>query len=398
MNENTYTDVVVIKKEGHNYTLYFFKEINGELHNTLIYNDCSPSILKDFLKVKIDFFEFHNDDLIAQSGTTLYHIEDYMKYRKKGAFHYFNEQIVEDVSQRELLNLSAKKNFVLKRNVISFVLITSLLGTHVAAFTTKSTSQQPMVESSIEPVVSTEIMTPKESFISAELEIEPTSVVSRSLSSEEIQFMNVVQEYSRVYSLDYDTALKVIRENQQRIENESITEEAGIIQVLAETYSNDDSIDKKPIIENIPSSTREALLLEYAGAYGISDEDTLATILAIYRLETGRGTSDALMKYNNYGGLMYSRNGESVLCRFQTAEIGAAAQIKTFFDILEKSKNRDSYHPNKPLEENLYPVYCPEESWVGKIKEMKKEVYSDYNLEHYVVEEAPKILIRTTEN
>lgn len=403
MNERTYSDVVVVRRDGRDYTLYLFEEKNGELYKKCIYSNCSSSILREFLKVEIDFFSFHNEDLLVQSGTTLYHIEDYMRIQNKRAFYYFRKQIVEDPNKRILLTLDEKKNFVLKKNLLSFVLVASILTTQIGGSignkkveTKEMISLQTVVEMPAE--VPVETMGQKEIYISEKADIEPEYVVSRSLTEEEEQFLSIVEKYSRIFFLDYNTVLASIRENHDKIAYESMTEEAGIIEVISEAYYNDDTIDKTPIVSDLTSQDREGLLLEFAKAYGISEEDTLATILAIYRLETGRGTSEACIQYNNYGGLMTSKNGNNVLRKFKTAEIGAISQIATFFNILEKSKKRESYDPNRPMEENLFPIYCPEESWVEKVRKIKLEVYEDYNLEYHVVDEAPKILIRTSEN
>ena len=93
--------------------------------------------------------------------------------------------------------------------------------------------------------------------------------------------------------------------------------------------------------------------------------------------------------YNNFGGLM---NGGGSLRKFRSPEIGAIYHIESIIRIIGISQQKNTYDVDKPLEDNLFPYYCPEDSWPGKVKSLKKEVYGDYNLEDYV---SSKGMVRT---
>ncbi len=180
-----------------------------------------------------------------------------------------------------------------------------------------------------------------------------------SKSPQEIVRDNIVREYADMYFIDYKTAKNLISENSNNIDDKSF--ELDVIKILRDYHNNDDTIDKTPIISQLSETEKERIILHFANVYGIYDEDELAMLLAAHRVETGHGTSDVYLNYNNFGGVMV--DGEYL--KYKTVEIGAESFVRNFQIIMnntiEHIKNGDEgYDPNISLAHNMDREYCGE--------------------------------------
>ncbi|MDD2435865.1 MAG: hypothetical protein PHO63_06420, partial [Bacilli bacterium] len=334
-----------------------------------------------------------NDDLIV--------IEDYLQINHDRVFKNFNKKL-SSFNLKKLANKNLKlekdthhKKANITTKVLCYAALTGVLMLPLSLNATDNYNNE--TNKTAEAIVGTLTLEPK---LSTPPEVIEQEVVVEEVKvdPEEEYFKTKVKEYSDMYFIDYDKALALIEENKYSIENDYTNEEVGIIRVLAEEFYNNSNINKAVEVSDISSLEREKLLLSFAIVHGIDDIDTAATILAIHRLETGNGKSEACINKNNFGGLRAKGNNGYYVMSFKTPEIGAEAMINSFIRIQNRAMKKANYNPNRPLEQNINSIYCGEPSWPGKVKELKNEVMNDYNLSEYVSIEKPKILIKLKED
>ncbi len=228
----------------------------------------------------------------------------------------------------------------------------------------------------------------------------PETIEEKDLVQEnETEEDTIIKKYADMYFIDYEDAKRFVEEELEEI-NEKETFELGVINCLKNHHWYDDTlnIDKTPIISEKTKEEKETIMLEFANIYGIYDEDTLATLIAINRWETGLGTSEVYINYNNCGGVMES--GKFI--RYKTFEIGAEAFVRTFLNIknsvLEKASNYEyGFNPSYTLEGNMVGVYnggpsAEQESWLGGVKEQKAIILESEILKDYIDEDKIKTL------
>ncbi|MCM1371107.1 MAG: glucosaminidase domain-containing protein [Clostridium sp.] len=205
----------------------------------------------------------------------------------------------------------------------------------------------------------------------------------------------IIQKYADIYFIDYNDARNYVSQNINDI-NESDTFEVGVMDCLSRYHWLDERIDKQPIMSNLTEEEKERFILEIANAYGIYDEDVLATMIGAHRLETGYGTSKVYLNYNNCGGVMQYNNKTKKMeyIKSKTFEIGAISFVKTFVNIMNSvlervQNNEEGFDINKSLAYNMDPVYCahiPEEGprWYQVVDELKLKVIESGMLADYV--------------
>ena len=125
------------------------------------------------------------------------------------------------------------------------------------------------------------------------------------------------------------------------------------------------------------------------------DEDVLATLIAVHRLETGYGTSKVYLEYNNCAGVMeYDNEGNYVPVKYKTFDMGAESFADVFLkvkkQVLEKAQNNEEgFDINKSLAYNMDSVYCGEEipegqpKWYEIVEELKEHVKEEGILNNY---------------
>lgn len=134
----------------------------------------------------------------------------------------------------------------------------------------------------------------------------------------------------------------------------------------------------------------EKMLIAEFNKYEITAEEDIATMLAIFRLETSHGESQLCRKANNFGGhKKYRVIDEEIIntpIYYATPEIG----IFRFFEVYErikkqafkKMKNLQINKDATELEDVLRMVYAPEElDWSDLVKDVKKTVIEDYSFD-----------------
>lgn len=204
-------------------------------------------------------------------------------------------------------------------------------------------------------------------------------ISKKELTEEE----KMIKKYADMYFIDFDTAKALIKNNVGNLQAYD-RPEVAVIECFKEYHWNNPNIDKTPIISDLTEEEKERKILEFANIHGVEDKDVLATIIAVHRVETGRGTSNIYLNYNNCGGNMeYDPETDSQsLIEYKTFEIGAESFIKQFLYVKKTVEQSENYDPNQSLEYNMDPMYCGEiredgEKWYQIVGELKDEVLKE---------------------
>lgn len=197
-----------------------------------------------------------------------------------------------------------------------------------------------------------------------------------SKMSEEEQ---MIQEYADMYFMDYKTVNDIYHTNYDEIIGSSNPKLTFILMIKDAFYSND-SIDKEPIMTTLTSEEKETCILNIArDIYKVEDENTLALLLAIHRLETNWGESERCIYDNNPGGV---KEGNDFLT-FKTFEIGAESFVRNVLKIKNLIINENYDETN--VEYEMQKIYCEgQNSWANEVKEIKDNILSENILESYL--------------
>ncbi len=190
---------------------------------------------------------------------------------------------------------------------------------------------------------------------------------------------SVIREYADMYFMNYDTVKAIYNDNYNEIINSDNSELSLLLKVKDAFYSND-SIDKTSIITNLSPEEKEAYIIKIAKeVYKVEDEDTYALLLAIYRLETGHGTSKRCVQDNNPGGV---REGTEFLT-FKTFEIGVECFVRNTLKVRDLALADDSNLENVVY--SMQPIYCPGEiAWAIEVESIKNSILDDNELDNYL--------------
>lgn len=207
------------------------------------------------------------------------------------------------------------------------------------------------------------------------LEDESVEKVERELSETE----QMIQEYADLYFMDYKTVNDIYNDNYEEIITSDNPKRAFILKVKENFYLNE-SIDKEPIITDLTSEEKEAYIMHMAkDIYKVEDENTLALLLAIHRLETHWGESDRCIYTNNPGGVKEGNNFLS----FKTFEIGAECFVRNTLKIKDLAIIENNNETN--IEYEMQKSYCGgDNTWAAEVKDMKDEILNNNELDSYL--------------
>ena len=207
------------------------------------------------------------------------------------------------------------------------------------------------------------------------------------LESEKSATEQMIQEYADMYFMNYKCVNDIYNDNYDEINNSDNPELTFILKVKDAFYL-DETIDKEPIVTNLTPKEKEECIVNMAkDIYKVEDENTLALLLAIYRLETGWGESDLCIYTNNLGGL---KEGNTYLS-FKTFEIGAECFVRNALKIKNLAMNECSDEAN--LEYEMKEIYCKcENTWDIEVKEMKNSILNNNELDSYLNKDNKKYI------
>lgn len=198
--------------------------------------------------------------------------------------------------------------------------------------------------------------------------------------------VDFITQIGKMFHMTKSQALTAIESNPQIVESES-NPDLGIIRAIAYDYwykKDILGIDSTPTIENISRQEREQIIVDMAVLHGMDDQETLATILAIHRLETGHGTSNLCVNQNNQGGII--DDGEFL--SYPTVAAGAESFVRTVKNQRNSLIGEGIYNYNNTLAENIKDYYCTEEvsgagPWDDAVDEIKKSILENNELSNY---------------
>lgn len=342
------------------------------------------------------YIKFNNIELVIENIDLLEN-----KYLLKLKKRINRELIVKKIklfSKRNKLKLF-KNNIKGKVAIIASAGILTIFGLNI------SNDQSDLTSNTLEPIenpiIQEEIIENLESYednneviIKNDIKIVDEPLKVEELTDEE----KIIDKYSKMYFMDYDILENLMSEN---FDN-SKSYELNVISIAQNYYWENESIDKTSIPSNLQEEEKEQKILEFANIYNIQDEDTLATLIGVHRLETGYGTSKIYLESNNCGGVFKFENGKGSLARFKTIDIGAESFVRNFvynMSLAQRGINSGDprYDANKSLAFNLNVTYCmdpigpSEMTWAEIVDQIKEEVKETDILDNYISFDIKKI-------
>lgn len=204
---------------------------------------------------------------------------------------------------------------------------------------------------------------------------EPVEKIGSEISETE----QMIQEYADLYFMSYETVNDIYNDNYEEVTTSDNPKRAFILKVK-ESFYLDETIDKEPIITDLTSEEKEAYIIHMAkDIYKVEDENTLALLLAIHRLETHWGESDRCIYTNNPGGV---KEGNEFLS-FKTFEIGAECFVRNTLKIKDLAIIENNNETN--IEHEMQKSYCGgDNTWAAEVKDMKDEILNNNELDSYL--------------
>lgn len=245
-------------------------------------------------------------------------------------------------------------------------------------------SQEPIVTTAVTttiPVTTTVTTTTKvTTTVDQYREIRELEKLSNNdLTLEELD--DFIVKYSKLSHYSYKSAVEIIKENKDTIENDYNSIKGGIMQILFESASDNDilsgycSYDKLELRE-MSLEEKEAIMLEMCDNLGLNSDEKLI-VLAIFRWETGWGESNLCVNSNNYGGM---RLGSGEFAIYQTPEYGIYRTVNCVSRHINNQK-ANGYTSLDSIVAGMSSSYCPSTAadWANKILGFTYGVASDYN-------------------
>lgn len=205
--------------------------------------------------------------------------------------------------------------------------------------------------------------------------------VDSNYTVEEIN--DLIVKYSSYSLFTYDEAISIIEDNLEYITSNYSSLETGIMCILFDTasergllssYCNYDKVERRDMTRD----EQETIMLEICDSFGISNDDK-TIVLAVFRHETGNGTSSRCVNDNNYGGIYISSIGDFGI--YQTPEYGMYRAIKCIIGHIERVKNKTGSSDVYNIIYGMSFSYCPgtASDWTSKVFSMYGQVDSYYN-------------------
>ena len=196
------------------------------------------------------------------------------------------------------------------------------------------------------------------------------------------QISDMIVKYSSYADLDYDKVVSILRDGFDISDFNSL--EDAIMRTtfdkacdlgLLSTYC----VDGTKKTRSMTRDEQESIMLDMCNIMNISD-DYKKIILAVFRWETGNGTSYRCVNDNNYGGVRVSKN----FGIYQTPEFGIYRAIKCIYGHILKANKKGYYDINSVVRDMSYR-YCYDTAdlWYQKICGMIKTVNKYYEGKMY---------------
>lgn len=334
----------------------------------LFLNTCRPKNVQYFgenISFQIDDIEvklydykkiFQDDSLLSLKG------------RLKDSIYKRRDEKNKD---KHFFDYIKKFNKGMKRRMASLFLagalsVTSLLNVDIAE--TKYYEDDVTLEDMLESNIDITTLGLLEDVKLGEITV-PSRGAARPKAVEKPNLYNMIKEqYPQLVSLSndfnvgFEDTIDYINKNNVDINNMS--------QVMDAFYQMSKS--SEILTYEISQKEIEMKILEYADLMGISSSEEIATIIAIFRHESGFGTSYLAETKNNYGGHLYAGKGIT----YATPNVGIYRLISVFYYNLSLQQN---YNPNMSIEANINATYCTDGSdWSGAIASLKSDVFEEY--------------------
>lgn len=204
------------------------------------------------------------------------------------------------------------------------------------------------------------------------------------------QLEELFNQYKDTFGVDDNTIENLITTNYREFSTSSNLER-DVINVLYDYYAENLYLVNPIQVNNNSEEKIEKVILKYAHINEINDPDVLATMLAVFQLETGHATSEYCHLYNNLGGV-YGTNvytNEFEIKKYPNLDVAAVDFVNVFLRIKNKCEADPSYDHSMSLAYNMNPTYCTENvnnnglEWYQIVDELKTSVYNSNILDEF---------------
>lgn len=409
----------------------FVVSIQGEnlvvTNNNNTYNISSNEELffKSVIADKIKSFNYNKDldrmKIITTSN--IFYLENYNLIRKNPSFKVLDKELffrnILKKFKKPILVGSATAGIVttmlinnLPNNDVSYI---NLNSNNSINFTDINNKPKDKIASQIEQIEILEIDLPE---TNQEIPFKVNFDEKEYIDYNDLEFINdydeIIKFASKLYFVDYETSKNIVKENYNNIISTNIVVDnkctleldrmkdlinknvingdiykIGIF-ISIKDYALKNSLYEADAIKSTKTSAEKEkdLIMIAKYIYGIENEDLLKLILAIYKTETGHGTSKAALDLNNVGGNMSASatSEKLILNTYKTTEIGEESMIRNFLLCYDKCFYNPLCNPNdKPAYfiSNMYCTHTPEE-WENTITEIAESELVQKELNSYL--------------
>lgn len=157
---------------------------------------------------------------------------------------------------------------------------------------------------------------------------------------------------------------------------------SSVQQVISDVYWQSPQM-YAPIQISSDQNDVEKEICKAATAYGFTNDEEMATLIAISRLETGYYTSEKFRNLNNLAGV---RDSSGKFIHYHNISQGAIGLVKSVSKIKNRMLQNGTYNENQTLACNIGPTFCPanesEAPWGPTVDGLKEKILTSGELQN----------------
>lgn len=335
------------------------------------------SLIKEFQKRELNDAYFNKkslNDLIILSDDLKVIIKDYETVKNRQEMNELskkvNKLLLKRITQKVKNTLNNTKVKITSISLAAILISCNLAYEHSDKNEKESSSQVTISTIDIED--------------SSESKNSSTTSEDKA-NTKENNIMQYFDKYCKIFKISDDIKNKLYEDNVNKFKIGD-TIESEIADIIYSYYET--NLYEKNEIEynNYTNEEQEDAIIKYALINGVSDTDTICTMLAVHRLESQWGNSEYCRNYNNLGGIYGTNpnNNEYEIKKYPNLDVAAIDFVRVFIRIKKQCQELPTYSEQNTLEYNMNPIYCTEKmnpddpEWYEVVAELKAEIKSEY--------------------
>lgn len=327
------------------------------------------------LKISKAYYVNNMNDLVMVFNNQKIVLKNYPKIKNNLIMFDLNKQIKKGLINTAVSKISKKKTKLIKNGLI---VAGSIAIFATAASLIKNSGKEENSSSSV-------------SSISDNTNVVSQEKEEKHIITDEDLIQMYFKKYGSIFGVNDTTNL--YNQNKNYLLASSNKEKEVII--ILRDYFFENLYLKQPITLNTYTDyEQQKIILKYANIFGVNDVDTLCTMLAVHRLESGNGEEYICVNQNNLGGIFFNNpdTGEFETKAYPNIDVGAIDFVVEFLNIKQACQELPEYDSNRPLELNMNLKYCtlendpytPDWRWSERVAPIKEEVLDSGILDNYL--------------